>query len=60
MDGFLEERGASTACRLAPPVLHPGSRRVVEVMARAARPRATADLAPTEAVLAEHGNAQAR
>ncbi|HET8644205.1 MAG TPA: 3-oxoacyl-[acyl-carrier-protein] synthase III C-terminal domain-containing protein [Vicinamibacteria bacterium] len=36
-------------------VLHPGGRRIIEVMAEQLG-LATADLAPTEAVLAEHGN----
>ncbi|HUL80081.1 MAG TPA: 3-oxoacyl-[acyl-carrier-protein] synthase III C-terminal domain-containing protein [Vicinamibacteria bacterium] len=52
--GFLSPRGLSRAdlCRF---VLHPGSRRIVEVMAERLG-LGPADLAPARTVLSEHGN----
>ena len=55
VEGFLSRRGLRRE-DIARWILHPGGRRIIEVMARAARPRAPSDLAPTEAVLSEHGN----
>ena len=54
VEGFLEACGLrrEDVTRF---VLHPGGRRIIEVMAEQLRLRA-ADLAPTEHVLAEHGN----
>ena len=54
VDGFLEARGLDRR-RLSRFVLHPGGRRVVEAMAEQLA-LGPSDLAPTEAVLAEHGN----
>lgn len=54
VEGFLAPRGL-TRGDIARWILHPGGRRVIEVMSErlGLRPE---DLAPTEAVLAEHGN----
>jgi alkylresorcinol/alkylpyrone synthase len=54
VDGFLDPLGLSRS-DVSRFILHPGGRRVVEVMAErlSLSPR---DLAATEAVLAEHGN----
>jgi alkylresorcinol/alkylpyrone synthase len=51
---FIEECGLRRA-DVTRFVLHPGGRRIIEVMAEQLGLRA-ADLAPTELVLAEHGN----
>jgi alkylresorcinol/alkylpyrone synthase len=54
VEGFLGARGLKRS-DIARFVLHPGGRRIIEVMAE--RLGLTAqDLAPTETVLAEHGN----
>src|SRR5215468_154126 len=54
VEDFLEPRGLKRA-DIARWILHPGGRRVIEVMSErlGLEPE---DLAPTEAVLAEHGN----
>jgi alkylresorcinol/alkylpyrone synthase len=52
--GFLEPRGL-TRESVSRWILHPGGRRIVEVMAEQLQ-LGEADLAPTEAVLSEHGN----
>jgi alkylresorcinol/alkylpyrone synthase len=54
VDGFLAARGLTRAdiCRW---ILHPGGRRVIEVMAEQLG-LASADRIPTQAVLSEHGN----
>jgi alkylresorcinol/alkylpyrone synthase len=54
VEGFLGPRGLSTA-DIQRWVLHPGGRRVIEVMAEQLGLE-PGHLAPTEAVLAEHGN----
>jgi alkylresorcinol/alkylpyrone synthase len=54
LDGFLGPRGIDRA-RVARWILHPGGRRVVEVMAEQLG-LGPSDLAATEAVLSEHGN----
>ncbi len=54
VDGFLSPRGLSRA-DIRRFILHPGGRRVVEVMSEQLG-LAPADLAATEAVLSEHGN----
>jgi alkylresorcinol/alkylpyrone synthase len=54
VDGFLGPRGL-TRGDIARWILHPGGRRIIEVMADRLQLQ-PADLAPTEAVLAEHGN----
>jgi alkylresorcinol/alkylpyrone synthase len=54
MEAFLKPRGL---CRsdITRWILHPGGRRIIEVMTERLGLR-PADLAPTEAVLSEHGN----
>lgn len=54
VDGFLAEHGLDRS-RIARFILHPGGRRVVEVMAEQLC-LGPADLAATEAVLSAHGN----
>jgi len=54
VEGFLSPRGLSRA-DIRRFILHPGGRRVIEVMSERLG-LAPGDLAPTEAVLAEHGN----
>jgi alkylresorcinol/alkylpyrone synthase len=54
VDGFLSRRGLARA-DIRHFVLHPGGRRVVEAMSERLG-LGPADLAPTEAVLSEHGN----
>jgi alkylresorcinol/alkylpyrone synthase len=54
VDGFLEPRGLARR-DITRWVLHPGGRRIVEVMSEKLG-LGPADLAPTEAVLSEHGN----
>jgi alkylresorcinol/alkylpyrone synthase len=54
IDGFLAPRGLKRE-DVTRWVLHPGGRRIIEVMAERLG-LAPEDLAPTEAVLAEHGN----
>jgi alkylresorcinol/alkylpyrone synthase len=54
VDGFLSRRGLSRA-DIRHFVLHPGGRRVVEAMSERLG-LGPADLAPTEAVLSQHGN----
>src|SRR5262245_20013942 len=54
VDGFLEPRGLRRS-DITRWVLHPGGRRIVEVMSEKLG-LGPADLAPTEAVLSEHGN----
>jgi alkylresorcinol/alkylpyrone synthase len=54
VDGFLARRGL-TRTDVSRFVLHPGGRRVIEVMAERLG-LGPGDLAATEAVLAEHGN----
>jgi predicted naringenin-chalcone synthase len=51
---FLEPRGL-TGADIAHWVLHPGGRRIIEAMSEQLE-LTPDDLAPTEAVLAEHGN----
>jgi alkylresorcinol/alkylpyrone synthase len=54
VEGFLSARGLARA-DVARWVLHPGGRRIIEVMAERLG-LGEEDLRPTEAVLAEHGN----
>ena len=54
VEGFLAPRGL-TRVDISRWILHPGGRRIIEVMADRLG-LAPEDLAPTEAVLAEHGN----
>jgi alkylresorcinol/alkylpyrone synthase len=54
VEGFLRPRGLSRR-DVTRWILHPGGRRIVEVMSERLN-LGTEDLAPTEAVLAEHGN----
>jgi len=54
VDGFLTPRGLSRK-DIGRWILHPGGRRVIEVMSEQLGLDA-GDLAPTEAVLSEHGN----
>jgi len=54
VEDFLRERGLDRS-RIAHFILHPGGRRVIEVMAEQLS-LGPCDLAPTEAVLAQHGN----
>jgi alkylresorcinol/alkylpyrone synthase len=54
VDGFLEGRGLART-DVTRWILHPGGRRIIEAMA-AELGLGSEDLAPTEAVLAEHGN----
>lgn len=54
VQGFLEPRGL-TRGDVTRWILHPGGRRIIEVMAEKLGLDET-DLAPTEAVLSEHGN----
>jgi alkylresorcinol/alkylpyrone synthase len=54
VEGFLRPRGLARA-DIARYILHPGGRRIIEVMADRLG-LGPDDLAPTEAVLAEHGN----
>jgi len=54
VEGFLHARGLDRS-RIARFILHPGGRRVVEVMAEQLG-LGPCDLAPTEAVLSQHGN----
>ena len=54
VEGFLAPRGLTRA-DISRWILHPGGRRIIEVMADRLG-LAPEDLAPTEAVLAEHGN----
>jgi alkylresorcinol/alkylpyrone synthase len=54
IEGFLSSRGTSREA-VSHFILHPGGRRVIEVMAERLG-LAPQDLAATEAVLAEHGN----
>lgn len=54
VQGFLRRRGLERA-DVTRWVLHPGGRRIIEVMVEELGLR-PGDLAPTEAVLAEHGN----
>ncbi len=54
VDGFLAPRGLSRK-DIGRWILHPGGRRVIEVMSERLG-LAADDLAPTEAVLSEHGN----
>jgi alkylresorcinol/alkylpyrone synthase len=54
VEGFLRARGLDRD-RIARFILHPGGRKVVEVMAEQLA-LSPCDLAPTEAVLREHGN----
>lgn len=54
VEGFLAPRGLTRA-DISRWILHPGGRRIIEVMAERLG-LAPADLAPTEAVLSEHGN----
>jgi alkylresorcinol/alkylpyrone synthase len=54
VEAFLEPRGVT--CRdISRWILHPGGRKIIEVMAERLG-LGPGDLAPTEAVLAEHGN----
>ena len=55
VDAFLASQGLKRA-DVTRWVMHPGGRRIIEVMAERLGPRPRADLAPTEAVLSEHGN----
>jgi alkylresorcinol/alkylpyrone synthase len=52
--GFLDHCGVERS-EIAHWILHPGGRRIIEVMAERLGLRSE-DLAPTEAVLSEHGN----
>jgi alkylresorcinol/alkylpyrone synthase len=54
VQGFLRRRGLERQ-DIARWILHPGGRRIIEVMAEQLGLH-NGDLAPTEAVLAEHGN----
>jgi alkylresorcinol/alkylpyrone synthase len=54
VDGFLRKRGLERS-DVARWILHPGGRKIIEVMARRLGLR-DEDLAPTEAVLQQHGN----
>jgi alkylresorcinol/alkylpyrone synthase len=54
VEGFLARRGLSRA-DIARWILHPGGRKVIEVIKERLELRPV-DLAPTEAVLSEHGN----
>ena len=54
VDGFLAGRGLTRA-DIRRWVMHPGGRRIIEVMAEQLE-LAVTDLAPTEDVLGEHGN----
>jgi alkylresorcinol/alkylpyrone synthase len=54
VDGFLGPRGLARS-DIARFILHPGGRRIIEVMAERLG-LGPGDLAPTEAVLSEHGN----
>jgi alkylresorcinol/alkylpyrone synthase len=54
VDGFLTPRGLRRR-DIGRWILHPGGRRIIEVMAERLE-LTDEDLAPTEAVLAEHGN----
>jgi alkylresorcinol/alkylpyrone synthase len=54
VDGFLARQGLQRA-DVARWILHPGGRKIIEVMARRLGLVET-DLAPTEAVLEQHGN----
>jgi alkylresorcinol/alkylpyrone synthase len=54
IEGFLAPRGLGRA-DIARWILHPGGRKVIEVIKERLELRPV-DLAPTEAVLAEHGN----
>jgi alkylresorcinol/alkylpyrone synthase len=54
VDAFLAPRGLSRG-QIARWVLHPGGRRIVQVMSERLG-LSPADLAPTEKVLSEHGN----
>jgi alkylresorcinol/alkylpyrone synthase len=54
VDGFLSARGLQRS-DIAHFILHPGGRRIIEVMSERLG-LGPADLAPTEAVLAAHGN----
>ena len=54
MEGFLGPRGLSRS-DIRRFILHPGGRRVIEVMSEKLG-LGPADLAATEAVLSEHGN----
>jgi alkylresorcinol/alkylpyrone synthase len=54
VESFLRTRGLDRS-RIARFILHPGGRRVVEVMAEQLA-LSPCDLAPTEAVLSRHGN----
>jgi alkylresorcinol/alkylpyrone synthase len=54
VEAFLRPRGLERS-DIAHWILHPGGRRIIEVMAERLGLSAT-DLAPTEAVLSEHGN----
>jgi alkylresorcinol/alkylpyrone synthase len=54
VQGFLRRRGLERD-DIARWILHPGGRRIIEVMAEQLGLH-NGDLAPTEAVLAEHGN----
>jgi alkylresorcinol/alkylpyrone synthase len=54
VEGFLGPRGLRRA-DIGRWILHPGGRRIIEVMAERLE-LTEEDLAPTEAVLAEHGN----
>ena len=54
VQGFLRRRGLARE-DIARWILHPGGRRIIEVMAEQLGLHA-GDLAPTEAVLSEHGN----
>ena len=54
MDGFLASQGLKRS-DVTRWVMHPGGRRIIEVMAERLG-LGRADLAPTEAVLSEHGN----
>jgi len=54
VDAFLAEQGLARR-DIVHFILHPGGRRVIEAMVEALG-LASADLAPTQAVLAEHGN----
>jgi alkylresorcinol/alkylpyrone synthase len=54
VDAFLERRGLGRG-DIARWILHPGGRRIIDVMTEELGLKA-GDLAPTEAVLSEHGN----
>ena len=54
VQGFLRRRGLERQ-DIARWILHPGGRRIIEVMAEQLGLH-NGDLAPTEAVLSEHGN----